>query len=105
MDDVLLGQIIIWLVPLGYLLGVSAAIVWPYVNAKKENPDMVFDWSYATWQIGFGIVGLVPTILAANTLSDFALWAAQGWIGVFLAIIAGFGAARVGREGQKTRGK
>lgn len=102
-DPATISAIVAILVPVGYILGVGAAILWPYLNAKKDNPAIEFDWRYATWQIVFGIVGFVPTLLASNTLSQFDAWAGQGWIGIPLAMVAGFGAARAGRETQKTK--
>jgi len=103
MDAELVSAIITWLVPLGFLLGVAGAIAWPYFNAKREDPSMTFDWGYTSWQILFGVVLLIPTIIATLTLNQSEAWASQGWIGVLAAIVAGYGAGRGGREAQKTK--
>lgn len=103
MDPVVITTIITILVPIAYILGVAAAILVPYLNAKKENPDIVFDWNYVTWQIVSAFVGLIPTILTAEFIKQLDNYAAMGWIGIVLAAGAGFGIARGGREFQKAR--
>lgn len=103
MDPIVLTSIIAILVPVAYVLGVAAAVLVPYLNAKKEDPDLEFDWNYVTWQVAGAFVGLIPTILTAEFIKQLDNFAAMGWVGIVLAAGAGFGIARGGREFQKAR--
>jgi hypothetical protein len=105
MDAELLNGILLWLTPVFYGLGLLTAIVWPYFNAKKENPAISFDWGYAKWQIAAAVVGLLPTLAGAISIGQLEAWAGQGVIGLILAFSGGFAFARGGREVQKTAGK
>jgi hypothetical protein len=106
MDTVLeLDVILLWLAPVFYLLGVVTAIALPFLNAKREDPSISFDWGYAKWQIIFGLVGLLPTLATAVSINQLEEWAGQGFVGLLLAFGAGFGFGRGGREAQKTAKK
>jgi hypothetical protein len=103
MDAEVVSAIIAWLVPVAFIVGVIGAIAWPFLNAKRKNPGMKFDWNYTKWQIFFGVVFFIPTIIGTLTLKQSEAWASQGWLGIIAALVAGFGAARGGREAQKTK--
>lgn len=97
--------LLLWLTPLFYIGGVATALFLPYLNAKRENPDIQFDWSYTKWQIIFGAIGLIPTIATTLSVVQVEAWAGQGFVGLLLAFGAGFGFGRGGREAEKTRAK
>jgi hypothetical protein len=102
MDAIDISALALWLAPVFYLAGVATAIGLPYLNAKKENPEISFDLGYVKWQIIFGIVGFLPTLATTISVGQLEAWAGQGIVGLLLAFGAGFGFGRGGREAQKT---
>lgn len=85
-----------------YVLGMAIAIFWPYFNSRLKNPGLKFDWRYAVWQVIGGVVVLGTAALAEGKVPDFSEYITSGWYGFLLAGIAGYGAARGGRELQRT---
>lgn len=90
------------LVLVAYILGVSAAIIWPYVNSRLKNPGLAFDWRYAVGQLGAGLAVFFGSLLASGKIPDLSEYITQGWYGILLASVVGYGAARLGRETQRT---
>lgn len=85
-----------------YLLGMAAAIFWPYLNSRLVNPGLKFDWRYATWQVISGVMILITAAIADGELPDFGKYITSGWYGFLVAAVVGYGAARGGRELQRT---
>jgi hypothetical protein len=90
------------LVFVAYILGVSAAVIWPYVNSRLKNPGLAFDWRYAVGQVVGGVAVFFGTLLASGKVPDLNEYITQGWYGILLAGVVGYGAARLGRETQRT---
>ena len=88
-----------------YLLGVSVRIAWPFAIAYMTEP-IDFDWQKVKGQIVGAAIGLVGVVLAGMVQEGFVVGLGiAGYVGTF---IAGYSAASIGRNGQKTialRGK
>ena len=88
-----------------YLLGVGMRIAWPFAIAYMTQP-VDFDWEKVKGQIIGAAIGLVGIVLASMVQEGFV--AGLSVIGYVGAFIAGYSAASIGRNGQKTaalRGK
>lgn len=80
---------------LAYLVGVSVRVIWPYALAYFQD-GTPFNGRMIVGQILAALIGLLGIIAA----DDFV--ASLGLIGFFGSFVAGFGAASVGRNTQKT---
>lgn len=78
-----------------YLAGVAVRVIWPYALAFFSEGTK-FDWRMITGQILAAVIGLFGVLAAPDFLSQL------GVVGYFGAFVAGFGAAAIGRNGQKT---
>lgn len=78
-----------------YLAGVVLRVIWPYALAWIQD-RRPFDYRFAIGQVLVALLALLPTFAAA----DFLI--ALGALGYLGAMLAGYGAAAVGRSTQRT---
>jgi hypothetical protein len=78
-----------------YLAGVALRITWPYALAWIQH-RAPFDYRYAIGQVLIALIALLPTFAASDFLVQLG---ALGYLG---AMLAGYGAAAVGRSTQRT---
>jgi hypothetical protein len=78
-----------------YLFGVTLRVLWPFILAYL-NEGVKFDWRYAIGQVVAAVIGLFGVMAAEGFVVELGL------LGFFGAFVLGFGAASVGRNGQKT---
>ena len=83
------------LLVVSYLLGVIIRVVWPYA-LKYFREGALFNWNMITGEILAAIIGLFGVLAAPDFIMEL------GPLGYFGAFVAGFGAAALGRNGQKT---
>lgn len=78
-----------------YWFGSLARVLWPYL-LKRIQDGREFNWRYVTGQAvtSFGVFLLV--LAAGGTVGDI------GSLGIAGGLLAGFAAASLGRNGQKT---
>lgn len=81
-----------------YVFGVALRIFWPYILAYLEE-GVKFDIKYVFGQFIGAIIGLLGVLAGKEFLADLG---AVGFVG---AVVAGYGAASIGRDGQKTAGR
>lgn len=97
-------ELSVTLIAIAYVVGVILRIVYPYVLAWANDPDISWNWRMIAGQVVAGVTGLIPTLISAAKLAEYEQYLASGWIGLLLGLLAGFGAASIGREAQKTSG-
>ncbi len=95
MDFGLTPEAVNGLLVLAYLGGVSLRVAWPFLLAYFQT-GASFDWHYVIGQFVLSVVGLLGVIASSSFLGDL------GAVGYAGAIVAGYGAASIGRESQKT---
>jgi|32_taG_2_1085360.scaffolds.fasta_scaffold00143_65 nitrate/nitrite transporter NarK len=78
-----------------YWVGSLARILWPYL-LKRIEEGTKFDWRYVTGQA----VTSIGVFILALVSQDFVEH--LGSLGIVGGLLAGFAAASVGRNGQKT---
>jgi len=83
------------LLVVAYLIGVSLRVFWPYLLAYLQD-GVKFDWKFVVGQLIGAVIGLFGVMSGAEFLGDL------GTLGFFGAMVAGFGAAAIGRESQKS---
>lgn len=86
------------LLVLAYIGGVVLRIVWPYLLAFLQD-GVKFDVNKVIGQVLAGLLGLLGVFAGQSFLGDLG---AVGYIG---ALAMGYGAASIGRDGQKTVGQ
>ena len=80
------------------ILGVALRVFWPYFLAYLQD-GASFDPKFVIGQLLAALIALFGVMAA----KDFA--AELGTVGYFGALVAGYGAASIGRDGQKTAGR
>lgn len=78
-----------------YLLGVAIRVIWPYA-LKYFREGATFNWRMITGEILAAVIGLFGILAAPDFIIELGL------LGYFGAFVAGFGAAALGRNSQKT---
>jgi hypothetical protein len=86
------------LLVLAYVGGVALRIAWPFLLAYLQD-SVKFDAKKVIGQIAAGLLGLLGVFASQSFLGDLG---AVGYIG---ALAMGYGAASIGRDGQKTLGQ
>ena len=81
-----------------YVAGVALRIVWPFLLAYLQD-GIKFDANKVIGQVVAGLLGLLGVFASQSFLGDLG---AVGYIG---ALAMGYGAASIGRDGQKTVGR
>jgi hypothetical protein len=81
-----------------YILGVVLRVFWPYFLAYLQTGES-FDVNYVIGQVIAAIIALFGVLAAKEFVAEL------GALGFFGAFVAGYGAASIGRDGQKTAGK
>lgn len=82
-----------WLV-VAYLGGVTVSILLPYFLAWLETNEP-FEWRMNIGRLITAIIGLLPTLAAADFIAQL------GALGYFGAFVFGLGVSQFGRLGQK----
>ena len=95
MDSQLTPEAITALLVVAYLLGVALRIIWPFALAYFRD-GAKFDVNYIIGQVIAAIIGLFGVMASADFVQSL------GAVGFFGAFVAGYGAASIGRESQKT---
>ena len=83
------------LLVVAYVAGVALRIAWPFLLAYLQD-GIKFDVNKVVGQIAAGLLGLLGVFASQAFLFDLG---AVGYVG---ALAMGYGAASIGRDGQKT---